>query len=242
MFELFKEHLPQFRESYLTGTGPVVGARESRRIRGLETLRMTDIEARSERTDISTFEPYITLGVVKPLLGKRLVVGFYALLPAAQVQQTDAFFSDEREQYFSNNLHFELGTDRLRLTAFALALASELTPLPGAPDYILGVMVHRRHVIGVLDLASWLERPHTGMPDGTERLVIIEHGDMTAGICTDAFTQIVDIPHHKLEQARSKHHRAIHHNPYISAILPIREHAVPLLHITKLLSDAALNH
>lgn len=134
--------------------------------------------------------------------------------------------------------HYAIAGEHIR----EVILASELTPLPGAPDYILGVMVHRRHVIGVLDLASWLERPHTGMPDGTERLVIIEHGDMTAGICTDAFTQIVDIPHHKLEQARSKHHRAIHHNPYISAILPIREHAVPLLHITKLLSDAALNH
>ena len=51
MFELFKEHLPQFREDYLTGTGPVVGVRESRRIRGLETLRMTDIEAHTERPD-----------------------------------------------------------------------------------------------------------------------------------------------------------------------------------------------
>lgn len=134
--------------------------------------------------------------------------------------------------------HYAIAGEHIR----EVILATNLTPLPGAPDYILGVMVHRRHVIGVLDLASWLERPHVGAPDGSERLVILEHGDMTAGICTDAFTQIVDIPHHKLEQALGKQHRATHHNPYISAILPIREHAVPLLHITKLLSDAALNH
>jgi len=43
MFELFKEKLPEFQDSYFLMSGPAVGARESRRIRGEYTLTKDDI-------------------------------------------------------------------------------------------------------------------------------------------------------------------------------------------------------
>lgn len=52
MFDLFKEHIPEFRDAYLVGTGPVVGVRESRRIRGETTLRLADIKTERECPDV----------------------------------------------------------------------------------------------------------------------------------------------------------------------------------------------
>ncbi len=43
MFDLFKEHVPAFEDAYLVTTGPVVGVRETRRIRGDRTLTLDDI-------------------------------------------------------------------------------------------------------------------------------------------------------------------------------------------------------
>jgi hypothetical protein len=43
MFELFKERLPAFRDAYFAGSGPSIGVRESRRVRGLKTLTLADV-------------------------------------------------------------------------------------------------------------------------------------------------------------------------------------------------------
>lgn len=51
MFELFKEELAEFRDAYLVGTGPVVGIRESRRVRGLSTLTAADIRDSRRQPD-----------------------------------------------------------------------------------------------------------------------------------------------------------------------------------------------
>jgi hypothetical protein len=43
MYELFREHVPEFKEAYLVCSGPFVGVRETRRIRGDGTLTWDDI-------------------------------------------------------------------------------------------------------------------------------------------------------------------------------------------------------
>jgi len=42
MFELFKEHVPEFKDAYFVSSGPSVGQRETRRIRGDGTLTVDD--------------------------------------------------------------------------------------------------------------------------------------------------------------------------------------------------------
>lgn len=70
---------------------------------------------------------YATLGVVRPLYQDALVLGFYALLPIRSFQEQRAFFPDEREQFFSNRLDFELLGDRLSLTSLAVSVGSRIT-------------------------------------------------------------------------------------------------------------------
>ncbi len=56
---------------------------------------------------------YETAGFVAKLFDNRLALGFYGMIPDGNFTNLDAFYSDEREQYFSNSLHPELYADRL---------------------------------------------------------------------------------------------------------------------------------
>src|SRR5690606_38116303 len=52
MFELFKEHLPDFRDAYFVSSGPAVGVRETRRIVGDATLTAEAINAKQRQEDV----------------------------------------------------------------------------------------------------------------------------------------------------------------------------------------------
>jgi len=69
---------------------------------------------------------YIPLGIVKPLISDKFVLGFSALLPAGDFTTTTGFYNDHREQYFSNSLHPELYSDRLTAMSMALGFGSQV--------------------------------------------------------------------------------------------------------------------
>ncbi len=66
---------------------------------------------------------FFALGTVLPIIEDRLALGFFALLPGRPFQAQRPHYVDEREQYFSNSLHFELLGDRTELSAISLAVA-----------------------------------------------------------------------------------------------------------------------
>jgi len=69
----------------------------------------------------------MALGTHTRFLNDLLAVGFYALLPIKAMEAQAPFYSDEREQYFSNSLHFELLEDRLSGSTLSFALAGRLS-------------------------------------------------------------------------------------------------------------------
>jgi long-chain fatty acid transport protein len=89
-------------------------------------LATVDLPNPRSDTNASDSTLYAVLGIVRPLAGKYLVFGFYSLLPVNTFLDQKGFFPDEREQYFSNQLHFEQLGDRLKATSFAIALGSQL--------------------------------------------------------------------------------------------------------------------
>jgi hypothetical protein len=82
-----------------------------------------------ERLDTTGTEirPYLSIGLVRSLVPERLSIGFHTLVPTAHVQAQNVIFSDEREQYFSNQLQHELYGDRLDTVALAFALGGRVT-------------------------------------------------------------------------------------------------------------------
>lgn len=77
--------------------------------------------------DYDSFDGIITIGAVKSIIKNWLAAGAYALIPTTGVQTQDPFFNDEREQYFSNSLHFELYGDRLNQFSMAFALGGKVS-------------------------------------------------------------------------------------------------------------------
>ncbi len=62
---------------------------------------------------------YETAGFVAKLFDDALAVGFYGIIPNGNFTNLDAFYADEREQYFSNSLHPELYGDRMTPVSIA---------------------------------------------------------------------------------------------------------------------------
>src|SRR4051812_3002 len=62
---------------------------------------------------------YQIIGLVTKLFDNRLTLGIYGMIPYSEFTGAAAFYSDEREQYFSNSLHPELYSDRMTATSFA---------------------------------------------------------------------------------------------------------------------------
>lgn len=53
-----------------------------------------------------------------------------------------------------------------------------LTPLPGVPAHVRGVMIHQRRVIGVIDLSKFL-----GLPTVlAEHVLLLKHDRLEAGV------------------------------------------------------------
>ena len=71
---------------------------------------------------------YQALGFVQRLWGQRLAVGLYAMIPYSRFTGAAAFYSDQREQFFSNSLHPELYADRLTATSLSFGAGGRITP------------------------------------------------------------------------------------------------------------------
>ncbi len=89
-------------------------------------LATVDLPNPRADTEADSNVVYAAIGMVRPLAGKALVFGFHALLPVRAFLDQKGFFADEREQYFSNQLHFELFGDRLDVSSVSFALGSRL--------------------------------------------------------------------------------------------------------------------
>jgi len=70
---------------------------------------------------------YEVFGLVVKLLDDQLALGLHGMIPNGEFIKMRAFFSDEREQYFSNSLHPELYSDRMSALSLAVGAGIKLT-------------------------------------------------------------------------------------------------------------------
>jgi len=97
-------------------------------------------------------------------------------------------------------LVFALGGERYAIeTAHVLEVVSfgELTPVPGAPAHVLGVVNHRGRILPVMDLRRLLELAGQGVTEGG-RVVAVEAEGMTFGILADAVAGTVRLGSHEV--------------------------------------------
>lgn len=68
-----------------------------------------------------------------------------------------------------------------------------IMPVPGAPEYVLGITNIRGSVVTVIDGRSHFNLPSHESDDKT-RLIVIESGDEIAGVVVDSVSDVVDLP------------------------------------------------
>ncbi len=77
---------------------------------------------------------------------------------------------------------------------------TEIAPVPGAPDYVLGIINLRGNVVTVIDTRMRLGLSSHEQDDST-RIVIIEADKQVVGILVDSVAEVVDLRMSEVESA-----------------------------------------
>jgi purine-binding chemotaxis protein CheW len=77
---------------------------------------------------------------------------------------------------------------------------TEIAPVPGAPDYVLGIINLRGNVVTVIDTRSRFGLPPTDITDNT-RIVIIEADEQVLGILVDSVAEVVYLRSSEIDSA-----------------------------------------
>ena len=97
--------------------------------------------------------------------------------------------------------HLEVVAFMLAHERYALELAhirevyplKELTPLPGTPDFVLGIINVRGQILSVIDIKRFFELPEKGLGD-LNQVIILQSEEMEFGILADQILGTRSIP------------------------------------------------
>lgn len=108
-----------------------------------------------------------------------------------------------------------------------------LTPVPGVPDYILGVVNVRGEILSVTDPAKLMRIGQIEMGDIEPPAIVISAGDVVTALVVDEIGDITEVPHNGVEPAVSTIDR--HQADYIAGSVHVGESMVGLINIDKIL-------
>lgn len=111
---------------------------------------------------------------------------------------------------------------------------SEIAPVPGAPDYVMGIINLRGNVVTVLDTRRRFGLPPKEVDDST-RIVVIEANDSVVGILVDSVAEVVEMRRSAVETSPSVGNDES--SRYIEGVAHRDGELLILVDINKLLSD-----
>ena len=74
----------------------------------------------------------------------------------------------------------------------------DLTPLPGTPPFVLGIVSVRRRILPVFDLKKFFDLPEQGLTD-LHRIVVIEGNGLELGLLVDTIVGVRNLPSNALQ-------------------------------------------
>ena len=77
---------------------------------------------------------------------------------------------------------------------------SEIAPVPGSPDYVLGIINLRGNVVTVIDTRRRFGLPDAEVTDAT-RIVVLESANQVMGILVDSVAEVVYLKASEIETA-----------------------------------------
>lgn len=112
---------------------------------------------------------------------------------------------------------------------------TEITPVPGAPDYVLGIINLRGNVVTILDTRKRFALPDRE-PDDETRFVILEVADQTVGILVDSVSEVMRLRQTEIEHAPNVGNDES--SKYIQGVASRESNLLILVDLDKLLSDS----
>ena len=79
----------------------------------------------------------------------------------------------------------------------SIAKVQTVTPIPGTPDFMLGVMYYQGRVESVMDIKRLLGLPDTAITSKS-RVVMATAGEVQSGILVDSVEDVVELPTRKI--------------------------------------------
>lgn len=111
---------------------------------------------------------------------------------------------------------------------------TEIAPVPGAPDYVLGIINLRGNVVTVIDT-----RKRFGLPeheqDDSSRIIIIEVNKQVAGLMVDAVAEVVYLRASEIESAPDVGNDES--AKYIQGVVPRDKELLILVDVDKLMTE-----
>lgn len=111
---------------------------------------------------------------------------------------------------------------------------SDITPVPGVPDFVLGIINLRGNVVTVLDTRQRFGL-ETKTHDELTRIVIIETGDQVVGLLVDSVAEVVYLRSSEIEPAPNV--GAEETSKYIHGVHSRDSDLLILIDVEKLISD-----
>ena len=110
---------------------------------------------------------------------------------------------------------------------------TDIAPVPGAPDYVLGIINLRGNVVTVLDTRKRFGLPQAEPTEAT-RIVIIEANSLTVGILVDSVAEVVNLRASQIETTPSVGNDESAR--YIQGVFSDNDEILILVDVNKLLS------
>jgi len=115
---------------------------------------------------------------------------------------------------------------------------TEIVPVPGAPDFVMGIINLRGNVVTVIDTRKCFALA-THEPDEATRIVIIESGKQVAGLLVDSVAEVVNLKNTQVETAPEV--GTTESAKYIQGIANHNKEILILVDVNKLLSPVEWN-
>lgn len=111
---------------------------------------------------------------------------------------------------------------------------TEIAPVPGAPDYVLGIINLRGNVVTVIDTRQRFGLESRELDDSS-RIVIVESSDQVVGILVDSVAEVIDLQLSEIESAPNV--GTEDSSRFIQGVASQQDELLIIIDLNKLLAD-----
>jgi purine-binding chemotaxis protein CheW len=113
-----------------------------------------------------------------------------------EVNQTSSLEAGEKQGGLLHLVTFQLGREEYGVEIASvqeIIRATDITPVPGAPSHVRGVINLRGKIIPVVDLRKRFTLASVESGDD-QRIIVIELGEKRIGMLVDSVSQVIKVP------------------------------------------------